>query len=405
MLVAIEAEQQLTLIASSLDDHVSVGAAALGSGQAVRVVALVYREDLDALGLSAGPVPLASAGEDARALPAGASIYEVRLPTEGAAWTQAQSLGPALTAARLPAISTPCREFDVRIHRAPTAAHSTYLLPLAAREALAATRDERFFRFDLDGGVTEIVPETIGPPALAAVVDGDGLWLSGAGGAISEAHVNGTLLRHTPVTTAPGGGLVRWIAGGATPSGPELVTLTENGRLSRWDGRSWTRLTEPSEVPAGDLGFGAIAQLGPGEFVAVRGYWANVVRVRDGVATIESLPPGQGAPHAVAAVPDVGTVVATSEGQFIRHDGEEWRVLSGSPLRTWGLAVLPYGRGFVYTGAFGNFGQYVEGHGFCPLSQLTAFDVDHIVRFGDQLMLFGENPNTAETPFAVLTPL
>jgi hypothetical protein len=137
----------------------------------------------------------------------------------------------------------------------------------------------------------------------------------------------------------------------------------------------------------------------------VLGYWATAARVTDGRATIEPLPPGQGAPHAIAEVPGVGTVVATSEGQFLRHDGETWSVIPGSPLRTWGLTMLPYDGGFVYTGAFGNFGQYVEGHGFCPLSQVTAFDADHIVRFGDQLMLFGENPNTAETPFAVLTPL
>jgi hypothetical protein len=239
MIVAIEAQRRLTLVASTLDgsEKVELAGAALGSGQDVRVVALVYREHLDALGLEPGPLEQASAGADARPLPAGSSMFEVRLPGESdAAWAPTQTLGPALTDVRLPAAETPCREFDVRVHGAPTAAHSAFLLPLGPREAFAATRDERFFRFDLDGDVSEIFPETSGAPALSAIVDGDGFWLSGSGGAVAEAHVNGTILRHTPVTSAPGGGVVRWIAGGTTASGPELVTLTENGRLSRWDG-------------------------------------------------------------------------------------------------------------------------------------------------------------------------
>jgi hypothetical protein len=151
------------------------------------------------------------------------------------------------------------------------------------------------------------------------------------------------------------------------------------------------------------LFYAGVAAVGPHEAV-VASTIGPLLRIKNGAALVETPPADlKGHPISVSVVPGVGTVLGTSQGGIAVDRGSGWTVLD-SPAANFVFAAHGYPGGMVLGLAFGGFGQWLSTPPrFCDVQTLASATVLFIAPLGFDLVLFGENPSSANTPVTILS--
>lgn len=402
IVVGLEAPRTLTLHALAAPDDVPVTFDTRAVGSDARLWALLYREPLDALGLSAGPLVELEGG---RPLPPESRRFQATLslgdPTPPA-WSDAPARSAALAAFTIPAAPTACPDLELSLFDVPSPNRksTSFLEALDDAHTLLGLEDGSVFLVDRAGRAT---PLTLSPDfeVRGARVDGEDVWLSGAEGRLARARLDDTTLTIETSTIVAEGPVLRYLDVEHTPSGVEVRGLSKHGVLAVWTPAGSRVLHRFMPMSLDDDGMGGLASVAPGEWVAVHQYSQYVVRVRDGVVTTEALPP-VGAPRKIIHSDTLGTILGTTDGVFLRFDGRAWELIPGSPLTVFVASIEESGPGFFYGGTYGNLGYWEPSTGYCPLSRPVDFHLENMLRVGTDLWISGQNQDSDRTPFAVL---
>lgn len=410
MLLATESDRGLTLRATTLDAPLTIPEDEL-TGATVRLVALLYDETLDVLQLPDGPVPLASVGQESRAVPDARRMYATSVPLAGdapGAWEETLVRGARLEAAKLPALVTPCPRFEPEVFSVETSAWATFLTPLGPTSALLGTADGLVYRVDASGATTRMTvyePQPLPAAFAGGHFDGRSFWTGRyLLGRLDRGIVDGDAIYLEESIYTGAEAPIHWITGSSDPNGTSITTMDSAGVLRHWDGARVVELDRFPQPPEDRNWWGGLVSIDRRESLAVLLSGEYAIRVRDAVATRELvLPQGSiDALQAVAHVPGLGDVTGTSQGELFVRTERGWESLIDEKLRQWIFALHPYENGFLFTGAFGTLGYYEAGYGLCPLELTTSFDVRYVATLGADVVLAGNNPNTARTPFVIL---
>lgn len=373
-----------------------------GAGREARLWALYYHEPLEALGLEAGPLVEVEGGrtlpDEDRRLSTLVALDTLPTPV----WADASERSPALASFEIAAAPTACPELEAELFGVDSPSHAPTLFfeRLDDTRALLGLEDGQLLLVDATGQTTPVAtPRDLEVRGL--FVDGDELWVAGAGRVLARGRLEGTNLVVETSTRIAGNEAPRYLDVEHTPSGPEVRALARHGGLVVWTEAGSRVIHQFTPIAENRDGMGAIARVGPREWVAVHEFSQYVVRVRDGLLSIESLPP-VGAPRKIIHSDTFGTVLGTTDGVFLRFDGRAWELITGSPLTVFASSLAASGPGFFYGGTYGNVGYYEPSTGYCPLTRPVNFHLENMTLVGRDLYVSGQNQDSARTPFAIL---
>ncbi len=190
-----------------------------------------YADELSALGLAAGPLPLAAAGDP---LPSGGHVHLL----DDGAWRALPVAPPVLAALRLPARSR-CARYTVAEHTVVLEAGSevTAAVPLDPIRVLLATDAGRFYTVGVDGvSYEEALSTTVS--VAGGFARGDGLaWMIGFDGALLHGTLAGGWIVGPP---APLPDQRTWSITGAVAGHPlELFATNDHLVVVHYDGQRW----------------------------------------------------------------------------------------------------------------------------------------------------------------------
>jgi hypothetical protein len=129
-----------------------------------------------------------------------------------------------------------------------------------------------------------------------------------------------------------------------------------------------------------------VASGGRGDAVAA-GQQPEAVHYRSGAVEVEPTPFPADSLLAVTHTGALGYVAGTSLGQVVRYTGDRWESLGDTGFSLGIRTIAPYPRGFVYGGANGGVGQYVEGRGFCAPSFPVSGAIRGVHVIGEQVIV------------------
>ncbi|MCK6547181.1 hypothetical protein L6R52_15125 [Myxococcota bacterium] len=401
LIVGLEAPRTLALHARARGSTRPVVFDTHAVGPDARLWALLYREPLDALGLEEGLLVESDGGRglpaELRRLAAPLSTTSPLLPM----WTDAPARSAALDAFTIPLPPTKCPQLELDLRNVPSRAQksSAFLEKLDEAHVLIGLEDGALFLLDQTGAATPLTVD--GELSVrSAFADGADVWLGGVGGRIARASLAGTALVVATSTALPTDSQVRDLHVEHTPAGVEVRAMSQDGELFTWTDAGARLLHTFGPPPPRTDPKGGIASIAPGEWVATQEYSQDVVRVRGGVVTTELLPP-VGAPRRIVHSAAIGTIVGTTDGVFLRHDGRAWELIPGSPLTVYASSLAVSGPGFFYGGAYGNLGYWSPTTGYCPLIREVDFHVEQLAIVGDSIFASGQNQDSDYTPFAI----
>ena len=270
--------------------------------------------------------------------------------------------------------------------RAADAGERGFSKAVGGDAAVFGLRDGRFYRFRPPGALTELTA-TPTVSTSGGVSEGDVTFLADRQGVVHRATFDGDVVRTASIAGAPvEADIARWVDGRV--DGDTLVEafgLMESGHLVRYSPPRWTLIEQLPEATKG-----GIAYVGPGAAIAGGGTATNLTLVRDGVAT--SIPFGDDGITMVHRGRSGTIYVASGAGVLDRFDPttDTRAAIGNAPiaLDIYSLAETP--TGFVYGGAFGFFGEYVEGLGFCPAAQVGSSSIRQIAPVADGYLLTGD---------------
>lgn len=405
--VILAASTHETSLVWAVDPDAPTSVTIPASDGPVALEAMVYDLPLSALQLAGGPVQRAEPG---RPLPEGGATFitEIAVDDQGPPpWTPVTAIPPTLSGVRIPPVAAPtCPDTVAMVHaidRDKLADRQAYeiradgiLTALGDGSALVSTVFGTLALIRADG--LTILPN---PPAEVAQMrsafrasDGT-LYIGGTRGALWRGTFDGLSLDLVRLRApSDSRGDIRWIDGGDTLSGIELLMLSNarggsgNRDLERFaDGRArrlhrystYLRLT----VSDG-LGYpGGVLWLGPGRGLAV---WTTAATADDRMLEIAA---GVAAPatHApvnelvgIVAIETLGIVALTRDGQLYVRDGDTWNPLLDTPLPHVVLTLADAEGGFVYGGTNASAGRYRSQTGPCREDALIGHIVQQAVR-------------------------
>jgi hypothetical protein len=390
MVLAVSALGRFEVHAIDLAAPESIEIRALSSADRILIEAFLYSLPLAELGISAG---LLSSDPGGRALEDPSTGILRAFRAEGledgelAQWSEAVELSNEARAFRLPRGPTPCASFERIVISLEVRDRAAFVLPLDDRRAIASTLGGSTFVVTSSGS-TPSTPLTEFQPSSGARI-GEELWIASAAGSLATVTVTSTgglaLERRGQRATA---GRTWWLSGGASGSSAEVLSLSFEGVVERFfAGRSTILHRFPGN--AGSSRLAGLSWTGPGRALAVSSSTRELVRVTGDDVSGEQAP-GRATPTSVAHLPSLGDLYGDSSGAIFLDRGEGWSALSGNPARLRIMSFAEYEDGFVFGSEFGNFAQYVDGFGFCPLEQHAGYDLRIIRRIGQDLVLFGD---------------
>jgi len=370
----------------------------------VRIEAHFFRDSLVDLGLNAGVLEgFADQREDTKLLVKGDVAQGLSFSAVSGAdpeWTPLTKIATELSAFFVKFTAPPCTKFTEELATLPSAFATAFAVPIDERSVLVAQHSGQVFRVDTSS-VTAVQSPVARLVAGTKIGDNDYWFLTGdntlmRGGFTDETR---TALRLAYRASHFGTLLNYWIAAGP---GDEVYTLTLDGLVLKYENGAFRTLHTLPPIDVNSERPGGILWLGPGDIMIAWASWQEVVHIKDGVVIDEDIN-STNAFTGIADVPGLsGPVAGNSNGEFFLKTGGAWHMLPGSPTRLWPYAIRGTRDGFYFGEAFGQFGQYVAGFGFCPTLRPSSVDIRYIMPIGNDLYLFGDNPNTPSTPFVRL---
>lgn len=295
-------------------EYLTVSRASLGERT---LYALYFDCGLEALGLEPGALAFGSGN----ALPAAREVFAA---APGEEWAALDVLPDAIRDLKIAGVADQtCRApIDARFvvpREAGGGGEVRFVEAFGEGAALFATANGRLSLIE-DGAVRPWM-ELMFPTLGAVFLDDGALWLAARGGAVISGRVfAGETFVARPTRTSTRG-MTRLRLDGATED--EIYLVSDQRSFERFDGSSWSVLYEGS----GELmrSRSAVVRIGPGEAIAIGPAAPGIVRYREGVATVESLP--EGAAISAAKIDGVGVVAGNDLGSLFLDTAGGWRAL------------------------------------------------------------------------------
>lgn len=372
------------------------------AGTRVTLEALAYVEAPEALGLTPGVVA-SSTEARARTLRDAPSLRRLELEVpedDDAAWVQATEPSTKLASFRVAGPPTTCTDFEAVQGILGSAMNwPQFATEVEPGVVLVGTEVESFFAVQREE-IARVETSLVQGYRALAVAGPDALWFGGDFGVLSRGRFR-PQLRIDETLYTRSGGQIRWVAAGPVENGRDVFTLSREGVLEHHD-EAGSRIVHDFGTEAGGNHPGALVWLGPRE-VMVAWSTANrgILHVKyigdDWQVELEETD-ATAAFTAGTFNPALGQVVGNSDGQFYVRRARGWEELTGSELRVWPFEMVPYGDGFLYGTAFGNFGQYTQTDGFCPLQQVFAGDIRQLAVVGRDVLITGPS-SSRQAPY------
>ena len=370
----------------------------------VRIEAHFFRDPLVDLGLSPGILEgFADQREDTKLLVKGDVAEGLSFSAASDAapiWAPINRIAEELSGYYVKFSAPPCTKFTEELANLPSGFATAFAVPIDDRSLLVAQHSGEVFRVDTSS-VVRVQSPVARLVAGTKIGDNDYWFLTGDNTLMRGgfADATRTALQLEYKASHFGTLLNYWIAAGP---GDEVYTLTLDGRVLKYEAGAFRTLHTLPPIDANSERPGGIIWLGPGDIMVAWASWQEVVHIKDEVVIDEDIN-STNAFTGIANVPGLGGPVAgNSNGEFFLKTGGAWHMLPGSPTRLWPYSIRGTRDGFYFGEAFGQFGQYVAGFGFCPTLRPSSVDIRYIMPVGEDLYLFGDNPNTPSTPFVRL---
>jgi hypothetical protein len=381
VVLAVPENGELTLYGASLDgSRIRVRFDYDGEGT---IEALLFDETLEELRLSEGALERPIPGEDEGQLGALDPIGSYAARVDGEAQVAEWIEDPASSArdARYRKARSICATFSAPRPLGTLVGSLAFAARIDDEHALLGSRDGELVIASRDGLRT--IPLPFGSYVRSAFSDGDRIhlseWFSPAMyrgvPSPSEGVVDLERLPDSPLVSGASA-----LAGG----GGRIIAAGEEGEAAWFDGASWRSL------PAFAVNDSLVrAAWTPEESF----YWARASgalgRVdAEGDVRGENLDVGV---YSIAPIAELGTILGTADGNFLRRAPEGWGGLGGD-YGWWVLDLEAYAGGFFFLLASGSIGQYRvdPDDPLCPDQSVLGYVNDgRIVRLGRSLLAAG----------------
>jgi hypothetical protein len=344
---------------SPFSSHIAAEFAASGT-----LLEHVGHGELDALGLESGELAPAT-GATIRDLEGLLGVF--RSARDGAdfgEWETAEALSDELggfpIAARIE--ETTCGALEGTRSFLPTPERAVFMVPLSSDAVLVGSADGKLFRVEVEAFEEIAVPA--GATLRSAARDASGgLWLTSTDGGETTLWA-GTLagnelaLDARATTTST---IMRLAVSRSEPI--ELVGIDRSGGMHAYDGDR-LRLVRPSDDPTKDSKVADLAVIEPGHVVGIHTDFAQLLRYRDGAASMEPTPL-QDQPRGIEVVAELGVVVTMFSEVIYALDGGDWTQLGSSSTGLPPTDVVPIPTGFLIGSDIGAVEEYAFGSGLC----------------------------------------
>lgn len=373
--------------------------------------ALLYGEDLEELGLPAGPLDPSDAPRFARPLPGSFSAaFEARV-VDGRPepWLEIQGLDPRLAAFRFRGDIDRCATFDAQIFDLGTRLEITALASVDASSVLVAL-PSTLYVYDRTGVTSTTAVRGFFAQAAYRAIDGR-IWLGGSNGELWVGHPRDGF---SLASRSPLGGAIRWLDGPRGSEPFELFTLTRDGGFARFDGSAWTEIpTFARNDPERENKDGGLLWIGPRRALAVPpqdpAFAQYYFAYDDGAVTAGTIVTAiYGEITSLAHSKTLGPLILTELSHIFMYSPEAAiGPLEGAPVLSAPKIIAPFGDGFVYAGGGVTYDQYVPEVGFCPSKALPlSLQPFVIAPFESGFAMTGDAVDREdETPLLILTPM
>ncbi|MBI4817274.1 MAG: hypothetical protein HY791_13510 [Deltaproteobacteria bacterium] len=165
-------------------------------------------------------------------------------------------------------------------------------------------------------------------------------------------------------------------------SAEDLFAVTSDGVFERWSTDGWVELYRfPVD---GEHVTDCSVLVTPGGVVASTPLTPEVAFWDGRELTTRADLAVPGAPSSLGWTPELGLIVADTGGVMSHLDGREFVRLPDSKFRLLVRGIAPTRRGFIFAGARGFVGQFVNGE-FCDLESVNGVGIADLQPWGDQL--------------------
>ncbi|MBI4815341.1 MAG: hypothetical protein HY791_03745 [Deltaproteobacteria bacterium] len=357
--------------------------------ETLRIEVLAYRSTHDELGLPEGELVSSDSGRVVD-LPQSAFVSNAGRAFESLPIEQLETTGRSF---RLPPRPTPCVTFGSRLDSTNVDAKDANGFALDSNRALLVTAAALFVydaargaeRFTWTSSPASGLVHGFTTPGKTHVVALDGGVYSlslDESARTAQLHkvMEGPGLSTDETTFALDGGL-------DSLGELEVFLLTSGGRFLKGARLGWTASALSLDLPpSGGRKIGDVEWIGPGEAIAVLASDRRILRWTNDATQFEDTSSTTGLMSA-AVVPGLDVVVGDAESAFYAQAGAVWEPIVRSPTKFWTLSLEPFPGGFVYGNPFGNFGQYVDGHGLCELQRPMALDIERLIVLSSERIL------------------
>lgn len=370
----------------------------------LRLEALIYSATPAELGLGLGRLTLAPAGAGGASLPTPDEVFETRLGPDGAgAWASRSGPSAEAAALRTPVARWRCPEHLIEPVRLPEVRDELSWGVWDGQDGVLFRLGGELYRLTTSStfAVVQTNVDLASVGGATNLADGSILLGGRRGGELWRGRWTGARLEVEALPSSGGPGFLSRLGAGLGPSGLEVFTVDNAGTVARWREGIWTSLGQMPPGPSNHEQRDAI-WLGPDHALFAWGPDRNVWRWRDGALAPEPLPEGKGA-TAGAVVPGLGPVLSIGNGSSAYHDGRQWVEL-GHDGGQWGLAVRPFGEGYVLAGVLGHTVAVRNLEEWCPYS--AGFNVRALAAVPDRmLVLLGDSSQLQIAAAGIMRPL
>lgn len=376
------------------------------SEQAIALELRGFASPLARLELPLGAVPRATDRQPSALLPDGALTMRATLDGIVAAPWEMGTLDDVARFRR--PVSSTCGTITTQVATLPSTGHVEWVASLDRETVLLGTSNEDVILLRDDDPPLTIGVVAPGRARIRSAFADDlrTLWLGDQDGGLWRGRVDRAALTLERAVAPAGLGPIRGIDGDRADPDGQLYVITASGSVARVTG---TQLTEVDRfelgLDTGGYSF-ALAWMGVNDVLHGHSGSAQVHRWQAGISSSEALNPGDGGIIALDRFADGRVVASMGSGQIaVLVRGEPWLRLPRGPFSLDVRGTQAFGRGFLYGGAYGYLGQWVDGEGFCAIQEmpLAAHTVDFIRPLGDRMVVLGETREVfPQTPYLTI---
>jgi hypothetical protein len=391
LLVVLEDGQPPALIAADTDGQSFFTVPFHGA--TTQIFALHFDCSLDSLQIPGGPLRTSDAGAPlplSFALEIASATVAAGQDPAGVSFAPLTAIPDVLSSLRFaPEIQPldPCATFTAELHAVPVPDIENDQLPVVLAlpdgSGLVASVLGHFFRLT-DGelvALTQLPPWT---PHSGGFVSPNGeIWLAGPMGEMARGDLIRGFATQVPRSDTTTIGVVRLIGPTSADVPFELFSTShrqiehylQEGETGRWETLAM-RVSRMQNLRDDEL------WLGPGDAMFTSFSIGEILHYRDGMLMQSFLPPVPGADHdqvhAIGNTP-LGLVARSNTNNTYKQlPSGDWVLLPQMLAPNRVTAIVPFERGFLMAGDFGQLVQYIPESGFCSARSYAPEMIDQL---------------------------